>query len=104
MWLFQALKPRLLTYKKKVRKTTSTSASTEIVENEVGREEDSESAPEQAELEQEEEEDEGDVDDEEEVISMYSIMNKDDDNDNYCDDFRGEEGNWNMLFEFSRGI
>lgn len=35
---------------------------------------------------------------------MYSIMNKDDDNDNYCDDFRGEEGNWNMLFEFSRGI
>lgn len=35
---------------------------------------------------------------------MYSIMNKDDDNDNYCDDFRGEEENWNMLFEFSGGI
>lgn len=34
---YQALKHRLLTYKKKVRKTTSTSASTEIVENEVGR-------------------------------------------------------------------
>lgn len=33
---------------------------------------------------------------------MYLLMNKDDDNENYFDDFRGEDENWNSLFEFSR--
>lgn len=47
-------------------------------------EDESKSAPD---LEQEEEEDEGEgnVDDKEEVINMYSFMNKDNDNDHYCD-------------------
>lgn len=35
---------------------------------------------------------------------MYLVMNKDNDNEDYCDDYRGEDENWNMLFEFSRGI
>lgn len=35
---------------------------------------------------------------------MYLFMNKDNDNDYYCDVNRGEDENENMLFEFLRGI
>lgn len=32
---------------------------------------------------------------------MYSFMNKDNDNDHYCDVSRVEDENENMFFEFS---
>lgn len=61
-----------------------------------------ESAP-KFEQEEEEDEREGGVDDEE-VKNINLLMNKDYDNENYFDDFRGEDENWNSLYEFSRGI